>query len=178
VLLAADGERPRLLEEGGQAVAGTRFVYALGRLVVFAPGRDDDWTVPEVLTEPGVRVAWAEPRTAPYGAAAQAVLERWGLDGLEGAVGESVGQTLQFALSGAVDVAFVGRAQVMDAPPAEVRELPVDLAPPIPQEAVLLKAGADVRAATDFLAFLRSAEGRARIRAAGYDLPAEGTDGT
>ena len=34
---SADSERPRLLEQEGNAVAGSRFLYAVGRLVLWSP---------------------------------------------------------------------------------------------------------------------------------------------
>lgn len=171
VLLAADTLRPAWLEQEGAAVPGSRFPYALGRLAVHVPGREDPWTLPDLLREPGLRIAWADPRTAPYGAAARAALDAWGLSDLEGAVGESVGQTWQFVRSGAVDAAFVALAQTIDVPPATVRIVPDSLHPPIRQDAVLLEPGAGVEAAAAFLDFLRSDEARARIQRAGYALP-------
>lgn len=172
VLLAADTLRPAWLEQEGAAVAGSRFTYALGRLAVHAPGREDSWALPDLLREPGLRIAWADPRTAPYGAAARAALEAWGLGDLEGAVGESVGQTWQFVRSGAVDAAFVALAQTADVPAATVRLVPDSLYPPIRQDAVLLEPGAHVEAAAAFLEFLTSDDARTRIQRAGYALPA------
>ena len=144
---------------------------ALGTLVAFAPGRTDDWSVPEVLTRAGVRAAWADPRTAPYGAAARVALAAWGLDDLEGAVGESVGHVLQYARTGAVDVAFVSRAQVLDAPAAEVRTVSPQVVAALPQEALLLEAGRARPEARRFLDFLRSEGARSVIEAGGYTVP-------
>lgn len=170
LFLAADTVRPSRLEAEGAAVAGTRFTYAVGRLVVLAPGRRDDWTLPELLGERGLRVAWPDPRTAPYGAAAIEALDRWGLTGLEGAVATSVAQSWQFAASGAVDAAFVALAQVARHPAAERRLVPDSLYAPIRQQAVLLRLGEQEPAARDFLAFLRSAEVRRAIRESGYEV--------
>lgn len=177
VLLAADTVRPAWLVDEGRAVAGSRFTYAVGRLVVHAPDRTDAWTLPDLLREPGLRVAWADPRTAPYGAAARSALEAWGLGDLEGVVGESVGQTWQFVRSGAVDAAFVAAAQVRGLPPATVRAVPDSLHPPLRQDAVLLTHGAEHPPARAFLDFVRGAEARAIIREAGYDLVGGAGDG-
>lgn len=174
LFLAADTVRPRELEADGLAVPGTRFTYAVGRLVVLAPGRSDGWSLPELLHEPGLHVAWADPRVAPYGAAAAAALEKWGLAGMDGAIALSVGQSLQFAKSGAVDAAFVARAQTIGEPPATVRLVADSLHPPLRQEAVLLRAGEENEAAAAFLAFLRTPEARAMIRAAGYEVEGDG----
>ena len=170
VVLSADEDSPRRLEEAGLAVPDTRFVYALGQLVAFAPGREGDWALPDVLTEAGVRVAWADPRTAPYGAAARAALDRWQIAAPEGAIGESVGHVLQYVRTGAVDVAFVSRAQVVDADAGHVRPVPASVAGPIPQAALLLLPGRAVPEAMEFLRFLQSERARSVIDEAGYGL--------
>ena len=92
-------------------------------------------------------------------------------------MGESVGHAFQFVRSGAVDAAFVSLAQVRDAPNAHVRVVDLASAPPIPQSAVLLSGARDREAARAFLEFLRGPIVRARIKAAGYDLPEGGSGG-
>jgi molybdate transport system substrate-binding protein len=176
VFLAADADRPRRLEEEGLAAAGSRRAYALGRLVVYAPRMPRGWVVPGALRERGVRVAWANPRTAPYGVAALATLAAWGLTDLEGAVGESVGQAYQYVASGAADFGFVAGSQVRDASDGSFRVISPELHPPIVQEALILTRSRHP-AARDFLAYLGSASVRARIGEGGYDLPEGATDG-
>jgi len=176
VFLAADADRPRRLEEEGLATAGSRRAYALGRLVVYAPRMPLGWAVPGALSARGVRVAWANPRTAPYGGAALATLSAWGLANLEGAVGESVGQTYQYVASGAADFGFVAGSQVRGASEGSFHIVSSELHPPIVQEAVIL-ARSQHPAARDFLSYLGSASVRARIREGGYDLPEGGPDG-
>ena len=71
VLFAADDETPARLEREGQGVEGTRFTYAIGKLVLWSkqPGLVDDKG--EVLrTGSFDRIALADPKLAPYGAAA------------------------------------------------------------------------------------------------------------
>ena len=80
VFLSADDETPARLETDGLAVAGSRFTYATGRLVLWSPreGYLDDKG--EVLKKGDFRhLAIANPRTAPYGAAALQVLGKLGL---------------------------------------------------------------------------------------------------
>lgn len=176
VFLSADAERPRRLEEEGLAESGSRRAYALGTLVAFAPRLPTGWSLPAALTADGVRVAWANPRIAPYGVAARAALAAWGLSDLEGAVGESVGQVYQFVASGAADIGFVAGAQVGGATEGSVREISPELYPPIVQEAVILTRSRHPAAAA-FLAYLGSAEVQSRIRDGGYGVPTEDTDG-
>ena len=81
VFLAADEERPQLLEEEGAAVPGTRFTYALGRLALVGFGADSVRADGRDIAEGRfVHLAVANPDTAPYGAAAMEVLQRLGLD--------------------------------------------------------------------------------------------------
>jgi len=177
VFLSADAERPRRLEEAGHAVAGTRFAYALGRLVLWSadPARA---VGPEALRAGDfARLAIASPELAPYGAAARATLRRLGLwEALAPRLvrGEDVGQAYQFVATGNAELGFVALAQLAarDDQAGGARWLvPAELHPPIEQHAVLLARGRDDPAARAFLDFLRSPDARARIAAAGYDLP-------
>lgn len=173
VFLSADAERPLRLVAEGYAVEGTRFAYALGRLVLWSadPARVRD---AGALRGDFRHLAIANPELAPYGAAARQTLERLGLwAALEPRLvrGEDVGQTQQFVATGNAELGFVALAQVVDAGGSRW-EVPADHHAPIEQEAVLLGPGRDDATARAFLAFLRSAAARARIEAAGYALPA------
>jgi len=179
VLLAADADRPALLEAHGHGVTGSRFTYATGSLVLWSrdptlAGRD----CREVLSgdAPG-RIAIANPATAPYGAAARAYLKRAGLwDGLRPrlAYGENIAQALQFVVSGNARAGFIAAAQALDdrLPRASCRwDVPPGMHEPIEQQALLLRHGADVPAAAEFLEYLRGGAARAIIRRHGYRLP-------
>lgn len=181
VLLAADAERPRLLEERRLAVPGTRFVFAEGRLVFYAPSLSPLPSPPwSLLHREGLRLALANPRTAPYGAAAAAVLEA--LDGEELAraggeaayvvvTGENVGQAFQFVRSGAAEVGLVALGQMIREPPEHYVVVPADLHPPIRHEAALLARAAAHQGAKAFLTFLRSEDARAILTRFGYAVP-------
>ena len=170
-LFAADVRRPRLLEEQGEAVAGSRFTYAVGQLVLWSarPGFVDG---PDTLRKRDFRhLAIANPRLAPYGAAARAVLENQGLwQTLRGRMvrGENIGQAYQFVRSGNAALGFVAYSQVKrpDKPiPGSHWAVPPALYPPVEQQAVLLD---DDPVARRFLAFVRSAAGREIIAGYGY----------
>lgn len=177
VLLAADEVTPLRLEREGLAVVGSRFTYATGRLVVWSamPGVVDDKG--EVLRRPGTdRIAVADPRLAPYGAAAVETMHKMGLfAALQPRLvqGDSIAQAWQFVSTGNAPLGFVALSQVMvdgriDKGSAWI--VPESLHAPIRQDAVLLARGKDNPAAVALLAYLRGDTARAIIRAHGYAL--------
>ena len=175
VFLAADVERPRLLEETNAAVTGSRFTYAVGRLVLYAPKWDSLRSGDIELREREFQhLAIANPLTAPYGTAAQQVLERLGLwHGLQDRIvrGESVGQALQFVHSGAVEVGFVALSQVISLDATEYWIMPDSMHEPIRQDAVLLRHGDSNSVAKAYIDFLRSEASRQVITSFGYAQP-------
>ncbi|HSV84565.1 MAG TPA: molybdate ABC transporter substrate-binding protein [Ramlibacter sp.] len=178
VLLAADDETPARLEREGHGVAGTRFTYAIGRLVLWSADPALVDAQGSVLRQPPRgRLAIADPRVAPYGAAAVEALGKLGVLAAwqpQFAQGESVGQAFQFVASGNAPIGFVALAQVM----AEGRInrgsawiVPATLHTPLRQDAVLLKAGERNPAAAALLQYLRSESVRAVLRGYGYEFP-------
>ena len=176
VFLSADNERPEMLEKDGLAQPGTRFTYATGKLVLWSvkPGRVD--TQGAVLKAPDLgKVAFANPKTAPYGAAAVQVMERLGLkESITPKLvqGESIGQTFNFVKTGNADVGFVAMSQVLEG--GKLKEgsmwvIPQTRYDPIRQDAVLLKRGADNEAAKALLKLLQSPDIKDLIRSYGYD---------
>lgn len=172
VFLSADQERPRLLEEEGGAVRGSRFTYAEGRLVLWAPNLDASVARgPGLLDLAGVRVAVANPATAPYGAAAMQILERLGkAQALTPRIvqGESVAQVQSFVGSAAAEMGFLSLAQVVGEPAGSYWLVPADLYDPILQDAVLLTNGATHAGAQAYIEFLKGAEARRILEAHGY----------
>ena len=177
LLLSADDETPARLEKEGAAVAGTRFTYAVGRLVLWSaqPGAVDDKG--EVLRKPGDgRIAIANPKLAPYGAAAIEALTALGLlKALQPRFvqGENIAQAFQFAASGNGQLGFVALSQVMvDGRIARGSAwlVPANLHSPIRQDAIVLAPGKDSAAATALAAYLKGEKARAVIRSFGYEL--------
>lgn len=174
VFLAADDKRTAKAVVDGFAVRGTEFTYAVGRLALFAPGGLSGDGEGVLKAGAFQHLAIADPQTAPYGAAAVAVLDRLGVKEAVAAklvTGESISQTLQFIETGNAELGFVALSQVMGKPSAQVWEVPAALYPPIRQNAVLLATAADNDAAKAFLTFLQSDTARTMIAAAGYGLP-------
>lgn len=178
VLLAADEETPKKLEAEGHAVTGTRFTYAIGKLVLWSatPGLVDDKGA--VLASDRYRhIAIANPKVAPYGVAAQEVLRARGL--LEQVTprlvtAESIAQAYQFTATGNAEIGFVALSQV--AVPGKPATGSLWLVPPqlhteLRHDAVLLKAGARNPAARALLDYLRSPAAQQVIGTFGYGLP-------
>ena len=172
---AADAERPERLEREGLAVPGTRFTYAVGRIVLWSadPGLVD--AEGEVLASGAFRhLAIANPDLAPYGAAARDLLRKIGLwQRLQPRLvrGENIGQTFQFVVSGNAELGFVARSQLES--PQNAFEgsrwmPPASAYPPIEQQAVLLRDSPAGRALLDFM---RGDAAAAILRAYGYDSP-------
>ena len=174
IFLSADVERAQRLEARGAAVDGSRFTYAIGRLVLWSARPDYVDAQGKVLQDGDyAHLALANPAIAPYGKAARQVLERLGLwQSLRGKVvmGENIAQTLHFISTGNAPLGFVALAQVQNLSGASWWHVPQTLYDPIAQQAVLLQKGADSAAAKAFLAYLRSDEGRAVIMRHGYAL--------
>ncbi len=175
VFLAADEARPARALEEGRAMPGSAFVYAVGTLVLWSaePHRVGG---PEALEGDFHHLAIANPRTAPYGAAAQEVLmalARW--ESLQGRIArsQSAAGAWSAVASGAADLGLIALSSVLtnDAREGSYWEPPQALYTPLRQSAVLLKRGAGNPGATAFLEFLRGDNARAVIRRAGYRAP-------
>ncbi|WP_119157027.1 molybdate ABC transporter substrate-binding protein [Caldimonas tepidiphila] len=180
VMLSADDETPAKLEKEGGTVPGSRFTYAIGKLVLWSaqPGVVDERG--EVLRKGGFRhLALANPRTAPYGAAALEVMKSMGV--LEATTprfvqGENIAQTFQFVSTGNAQLGFVAMAQVFEdgvLKSGSAWVVPASLHAPIRQDAVILQRGKGNPAAAALMDYLKGDKARAVIRAYGYDLPRE-----
>lgn len=175
VLLAADAETPARLERESIGAPGSRFTYAVGRLVLWSrqPGLVD--ARGEVLKSGRFdKLALADPKLAPYGAAAMETLAALGvLEAVRPRVvqGESIAQTYQFVASENAQLGFVALSQV--AADGRIRTgsgwiVPPGLHAPIRQDAILLGRGRDNPAAVALMQYLRSDKARAIIRSHGY----------
>jgi len=182
VFLSADVDKPKRLEEAGLAVAGSRFTYAVGTLVLWSPEPGVVDARGERLRTGGYRnLSIADPRNAPYGAAAEQVLTHLGLwEPLNRerriVVGENITQAWQFIASGNAEAGFVALSQVVG-PDGEITGShwlpPQELYTPIAQDGEILTHAVHRDAAIAFMRWLRSdREALAAIRAAGYAVGA------
>ncbi|MCK6555578.1 molybdate ABC transporter substrate-binding protein [Candidatus Binatia bacterium] len=177
VLLAADAATPERLEADGLAIAGSRFTYAVGVLVLWSakPGFVDDRGA--VLKAGNFRhLAIANPRLAPYGASAVGTLGALGLLAVvqpKFVVAENVSQAYQFVASGNCELGFVALSQVQTdgrITAGSAWTVPADLHPPIRQDAAVLVKGRGKRAVDAFVGYLQGEAARTVIRSFGYML--------
>jgi molybdate transport system substrate-binding protein len=178
VFLSADEKAPLKLEQSGFTVSGSRFIYALGKLVLWSatPGLVDDQG--KVLSSGSFKhLALADPKLAPYGVAAMDVLKNLGLsEKLQPLIvlGENIAQTQQFVSTGNAELGFVALSQVIDNGKIASGSgwiIPADRYAPIKQGAVLLTLGAENPAAKALIDYLKSAPALAIIEKYGYSLP-------
>jgi molybdate transport system substrate-binding protein len=178
VLLSADEKAPQRLVESGLAVPSSQFTYALGRLVLWSakPGYVDDQG--KILSTGGFKhLALADPKLAPYGAAAVEVLKKLGLfEKLQPLFvqGENIAQTYQFISTANAELGFIALSQVIENGKIATGSgwiIPSNDYAPIRQGAVLMKKGAENPAAPALLDYLKSAPALAIIKKYGYDLP-------
>jgi molybdate transport system substrate-binding protein len=173
VFLSADDKRTKTAIKDGFGVDGTDFTYAVGKVVLYSPTFDVTKGDDVLKANTFQHIAIADPKTAPYGAAGMAVLEKLGLTAAvtpKVVTGENITQTQQFVESGSAELGFVALSQVVGKPATQLWLAPQDDYPPIKQNAVLLKHGEANDAARAFLDYLKSDEAVAVIKAAGYTL--------
>jgi molybdate transport system substrate-binding protein len=177
VLLAADTTTPEKLEQEGLAQPGSRFTYATGKLVLWSANASRVDAKGQVLKDPALgKVATANPKLAPYGAAAAQAMDKLGLTtrlAPKLVQGESISQTLTFVATGNADVGFVALSQVLEGGKLKSGSMwvvPPTLYHPIDQAAVVLAPAAHNEAAQALVKLLKSPNIKSLIRSYGYDI--------
>ena len=195
VFLSADNTRNVQAVTEGVGVAGTPFVYAVGKLVLFSatPGLFDlngQAAGTSILNQtalcPGAscfaNITIANPATAPYGLAGQQAMTALGYYATlqpKLVLGSDITLTYNSVNAGAVPLGFVALSQVIDPSTGVIRPqgsswtVPANLYSPISQGAVLLKTGEGNSAAVKFVEYLKSPAALAVIRRYGYALPGD-----
>lgn len=178
LFLSADVDYPRQLAAQGATLPDSAFVYAVGRLAIWVPASSTiDLSRGMAAVAAAGHIAIANPTHAPYGRAAVAAMRSAGIYDAAGTklvFGENVGQALQFAQSGAADIAIVAMSLAV-APPVKSTgrfvEVPPASFPPIRQGGAIVKGTTDADAAWTVRAFLMSDEAAAVFRRDGFALP-------
>jgi len=177
VFLSADDKAPATLEQSGFAVANSHFTYAIGKLVLWSVTANLIDAQGDILNKGDFKhIALADPKLAPYGAAAMEVLKSKNLLTKLTPLfvqGENIAQTYQFVSTGNAELGFVALSQVIDNGKivnGSAWQIPENLYTPLRQDAVLLKKGEDNPAAPALVQFLKSPEAQAIISKYGYGL--------
>jgi molybdate transport system substrate-binding protein len=173
VFLSADADRPKAAVDAGLAVAGSRFTYAIGKLVLWSKSLDVTKGDEALKANAFAKLSIANPKSAPYGAAAVEAMTKLGVyDAIQPKIvqGNSIAQAFEFVDTSNAELGFVALSQLASVTAGSRWMVPETLYAPIHQDAVLLKAGADDEASKAFLAFLKCPEARAIIEKFGYGL--------
>jgi molybdate transport system substrate-binding protein len=175
LFFSADQAKPDALQKDGLVIANSRFTYATGRLAVWS-ARPDFSNEIETNLKKGAfnKLALANPKLAPYGAATLEVLKYLSL--LESTQskwvrGENVAQTYQFVSSGNADLGFIALSQLLGT--KKVKQDSYWLVPdymhhPIKQDVVLLRSAEKSQGAKAFLDFIHSNKAQKIIAEYGY----------
>jgi len=177
VLLSADDETPAKLEKELLAAPHTRFTYAIGKLVLWSAKEGYVDGAGEVLKKGDFKhLALANPKTAPYGAAAMETMTKLGvLPALQPKFvqGENIAQTHQFIATGNAELGFVALSQVFKdgkVTGGSAWVVPASLHQPILQDAVILAKGWKNPAAAALMTYLKGDKAKAVIKSYGYEL--------
>ena len=180
ILLAADDKAPIKLENEKEAVSGSHFTYATGKLVLWSATANLVDDKGEILKTAAFKhIAIADPQTAPYGVAAQQSLQAMDLlDVVKSklVLGENITQTYQFVATGNAELGFVALSQVIT--PNAAGDIKIQsgsawvvtpsLYSPLHQDAVLLNRANDKPAAKALLEYLKGKTAHAIIQSYGY----------
>jgi molybdate transport system substrate-binding protein len=177
IFISADTAFPKKLADTGFAAEPPK-VYAQGLLVLWSAKQNVQPKADlKLLLDDGIQhIAIANPKTAPYGMAAEFILKKYNLyDKISSKLvtGESITQTSQFIATQAADIGFTAKSIVISDEMKDKGkwiELNQKDYPPIKQAAVLLKYGQQNNAteAKKFYDFLFSKQAKAIYKEFGY----------
>lgn len=177
IFISADKEFPQKLAENKFTLEAPK-VYAQGLLVLWSarPNIQPTKDLKLLLGSNIKNIAIANPKTAPYGHAAEAILKKYGLyDKVSSKLvtGESISQTSQFIVTQNADIGFTAKSIVISKETqgkGKWVELNAQDYPPIEQSAALLKHAKqnNEAAAKKFYTFLYSVKAKAIYNKFGY----------
>ena len=177
VFFAADEQRPDQLITEGKAKAELSSIYALGKLV-FISQINPAGACQDALDHPAVkRVAIANPKTAPYGLAAQQTLEKlqlWKTIKPKLVTGENIAQSLQFFSTGNAQAGFVAKSMLLQGTKININcqwDVPANMHKPIKQKMLVLAKASNKPAAKAFWQYMQTNDAKTIIKNNGYDVP-------
>ena len=178
LFLSADQLTPQKLEAEGLGVPNSRFTYATGQLVLWSKQEGLVDAKGHVLQKKSIqRIALANPKLAPYGAAAIETMTNLGLlKELQSKLvqGDNIAQTYQFVSTQNAQIGFVALSQVFtngNITSGSAWIVPGNLHQPIQQDVILLRKGQDNKAATALLLYLKGEQAKKIMKSFGYLSP-------
>lgn len=176
VFVAADTVTVQKLAGERLIVATTVHPYAIGQLVLWSrkdaahhPSRLEDLADPVYA-----KIALANPKTAPYGLAAEQAFARAGIGlRVEPRIvqAENIGQALQFAQSGNAEVALTALSLVIEDKADPYVIVPESLHDPITQSLGLVRTTTQTTQALELIDFLMGKDAAKIWKRYGYTLP-------
>lgn len=156
--------------------AGSKQIYAVGRLVIWVSGRQPP-DVASLAQESYKKIALANPDHAPYGRAAKEALQKAGVwTAVESRIvqGSNVKQALQFAETGNAEAALTALSLVVGTGKGSYTKIPREDHSALPQVAAVVAGSKEKALAKEFLEFLESNEAKVILKRYGYDEPGPG----
>ncbi len=181
LFFSADSQYPQKLAEAGLVDRVSVRTYAVGHLVLWVPnglGLDPLKLKMDLLSDPKVqRIAIANPQHAPYGRAAMAALEHFGLKDKVAAKlvqGENISQAAQFVQSGNAQAGLIALSLALSPAMKDAGrywELPSGSYIALSQVAAIVSSSKHKAAAEAFLNYVTSPEGRTILQQYGLRAP-------
>jgi molybdate transport system substrate-binding protein len=181
VFFSADLDYVKKLAEAGLVDKASIRVYAVGHLALWVPNSsnlDPRKLKMDLLLDPSIkRIAIANPEHAPYGRAAMAALEHYGLKDKVASklvLGENISQAAQFVQSGNAQAGLIALSLAMS--PAmrnsgQFWELLPDAGPEIQQAVGILTSSQHKQAAQAFIEYIGSPGGIDVLEEYGFHVP-------
>ncbi len=181
VFFSADMEYPRKLAAAGLVESASVRTYAIGHLVLWVPNSsklDPQKLKMDLLLQSSVqKLAIANPQHAPYGRAAMAAIEHFGLkDKIANklVLGENISQAAQFVQSGNAQAGLIALSLAMSPAMKDAGkywELPADAYPELQQGVAILRSSKHKPAAQAFIDYISSPEGAKVLQQYGFAIP-------
>ncbi len=174
IFFSADQLKPAAIVKANLALAGSVYTYAQGSLVLWCGYCAGKAPLDILKGRAAFTLAKANPKLAPYGAAANQALTHLPIAArqFKTVEGENINQVFQFVQSGNATLGFVALSQVLAFEGVEAKNywlVPTTFYLPILQDAVVIKRADASKAAVDaFMAFLGSNKVKTLMEAHGY----------
>ena len=174
IFLSANQDLPKKLENTAMGVKGTRFTYAIGKLLLLSTNKDlFDFTFPNIILSQKIKyIGLGNPKYVPYGMAAKEVLKSLKIFNViekKLVLSKNVNQVFLMNYFGNLDIGFIAKSDfIIKNKKGKVWDIPQNLYSPIKQDAILLKNGEKKSKARMFLKFLSSERVKDKLISLGY----------